>query len=125
MKDVVSTDKAPAAIGPYSQAIKANGFVFTAGQIALSPTTGEVITGGVAEQTKQVLRNIDAVLEAAGVNLAAVVKTTVYLTKPEDFTPMNEVYAQFFATEPPARTTIFVASLPMNVAVEIDAIAKL
>ncbi|UCG30320.1 MAG: hypothetical protein JSV53_00145 [candidate division WOR-3 bacterium] len=125
MKDVVSTDKAPAAIGPYSQAIKANGFVFTAGQIALSPTTGEVITGGVAEQTKQVLRNIDAVLGAAGVNLAAVVKTTVYLTRPEDFTPMNEVYAQFFATEPPARTTIFVASLPMNVAVEIDAIAKL
>ncbi len=125
MKSVIKTDKAPAAIGPYSQAIKANGFLFTAGQIAISPATGDIISGGVAEQTKQVLDNLKAVIEAAGANMSAVVKTTVYLTKPEDFVPMNEEYAQYFANEPPARTTTFVASLPRNVAVEIDAIVQL
>jgi 2-iminobutanoate/2-iminopropanoate deaminase len=125
MKSVVSTKKAPAAIGPYSQAIKANGLLFTAGQIAMSPSTGDIISGGVAEQTKQVLDNLKAVIEASGASMSAVVKTTVYLTKSEDFAPMNEIYAQFFANDPPARTTIFVASLPKNVAVEIDAIVQL
>jgi 2-iminobutanoate/2-iminopropanoate deaminase len=125
MKSVVSTKKAPAAIGPYSQAIKANGFLFTAGQIAMCPSTGDIISGGVAEQTKQVLDNLKAVIEASGASMSAVVKTTVYLTKSEDFTPMNEIYAQFFTSDPPARTTIFVASLPKNVAVEIDAIVQL
>ena len=125
MKYVVSTSKAPAAIGPYSQAIKTNGFLFTAGQIAMSPSTGDIISGGIAEQTEQVLDNLKAVIEAAGANLSAVVKTTVYLTKSENFTPMNEVYARFFTSDPPARTTVFVASLPKNVAVEIDAIVQL
>jgi len=125
MKYVVSTEKAPAAIGPYSQAIKTNGLLFTAGQIAISPSTGDIISGGIAEQTKQVLDNLKAVIEAAGASMSGVVKTTVYLTKSEDFIPMNEVYARFFTNDPPARTTIFVAALPKNVAVEIDAIVQL
>ena len=125
MKRVVSTDRAPAAVGPYSQAIEANGFLFTAGQIAINPATGEVISGGVPEQTKQVLDNLKAVIEAAGADVSKVVKTTVFLIKPDDFTPMNEVYAQYFPKDPPARTTVFVASLPLNVAVEIDAIVQL
>jgi len=125
MKRVVSTDRAPAAVGPYSQAIKANGFLFTAGQVAINPATGKVISGGVAEQAKQVLDNLKAVIEAAGADISTVVKTTVFLTKPEDFTPMNEVYAQYFKKDPPARTTVFVASLPLNVLVEIDAIVQL
>ncbi|UCD06241.1 MAG: RidA family protein [candidate division WOR-3 bacterium] len=125
MKRVVSTDRAPAAVGPYSQAIEANGFLFTAGQIAINPATGEVISGGVAEQTKQVLDNLKAVIEAAGADISTVVKTTVFLTKPDDFTHMNEVYAQYFPKDPPARSTVFVVSLPLNVAVEIDAIVQL
>ncbi|UCD19833.1 MAG: reactive intermediate/imine deaminase [candidate division WOR-3 bacterium] len=125
MKSIVKTNNAPEAIGPYSQATKAGGFVFTAGQIAIDPGTGAVAAGGIAEQTKRVMMNLEAVIEAAGSNMSSVVKTTVYLTKPEDFAPMNEVYAQFFPSHPPARTTVFVSSLPMNVAVEIDAIARL
>lgn len=125
MKYVVSTDKAPAAIGPYSQAIKTNDLLFTAGQIAINPSSGDIVSGGIAEQTRQVLDNLKAVIEAAGASMSAVVKTTVYLTKSEDFIPMNEVYARFFTNDPPARTTIFVASLPRNVAVEIDAIVQL
>lgn len=125
MKKAVSTDKAPQAIAPYSQAMKAGSFVFTAGQIAINPNTGAVIEGGVAEQTTQVLENLKAVIEAAGAMFSSIVKTTVYLTKPEDFAPMNEVYAKYFATELPARTTVFVKALPKGVLVEIDAIAKL
>ncbi len=125
MKSVVKTNNAPEAIGPYSQATKAGGFVFTAGQIAIDPATGAIAAGGIAEQTKRVMMNLEAVIEAAGSNMSSVAKTTVYLTKPEDFAPMNEVYAQFFPAQPPARTTVFITSLPMNVAVEIDAIARL
>lgn len=124
MKHVVKTEKAPAAIGPYSQAIKTDGYVFTAGQIAISRDTGAIVSGGIAQQTKQVLENLKAVIEAGGASLASVVKTTVYLTKPEDFTPMNTIYAQYFTSEHPARTTVFVSSLPLNAAVEIDAIVQ-
>jgi len=125
MKKVIKTDKAPAAIGAYSQAIVAGGFVFTAGQIAISPETNQMIEGDVAEQTKQVLENIKAVLNAAGSDLSKVVKATVYLTEPEHFAPMNEIYSQYFTEEPPARVAVFVKSLPKNALVEIDAIACL
>jgi 2-iminobutanoate/2-iminopropanoate deaminase len=124
MKKIIKTDKAPEAIGPYSQATIAGNFVFAAGQIALSPKTGE-IRGDVSQQTTQVLENIQAIIEAAGTKLTSVVKTTVYLTKPEHFTPMNEVYAHYFHSEYPARVTVFVSSLPKGALVEIDAIAQL
>ncbi|MGB7053959.1 MAG: RidA family protein [bacterium] len=125
MRQVINTNKAPKAIGPYSQAIKAGPFVFTAGQIAISPSTGALIEGDVAAQTKQVLDNLKAVVEESGTNLSAIVKTTVYLTKLEDFAPMNETYAQYFNTEPPARTTVFIKTLPMGALVEIDVVAQL
>jgi 2-iminobutanoate/2-iminopropanoate deaminase len=125
MKKIIKTDKAPQAIGPYSQAVVAGDFIFTAGQIAISPTTGEIIEGGVVEQTRQVLENLKAIIEASGTSMASVMKTTVYLTKPEDFVPMNEVYAKYFRNEPPARVTVFVSALPKAVLVEIDAIAKI
>lgn len=125
MKRVVKTDKAPGAIATYSQAVKTDQFVFTAGQIAMSPGTGDVIEGDVAAQTIQVLENLKAVIEASGTELTSIVKTTVYLTKPEDFVPMNKTYAQYFRSEPPARTTVFVNALPKGVLVEIDAIAQL
>ncbi len=124
MKHVIKTESAPAAIGSYSQAVKTDGYLFTAGQIAISPDTGEIVSGGIAQQTKQVLENLKAVIEAGGASLSSVVKTTVYLTKPEDFAPMNTVYAQYFTSEYPARTAVFVSSLPMNAAVEIDAIVQ-
>jgi 2-iminobutanoate/2-iminopropanoate deaminase len=125
MKEVIKTDKAPKAIGPYSQAIKAGQYVFTAGQIAISPTSGSLIEGDVAAQTKQVLENLRAVIEESGTSLSNIVKTTVYLTKLEDFAPMNEIYTQYFKTEPPARTAVFIRTLPMGASVEIDAIAQL
>jgi 2-iminobutanoate/2-iminopropanoate deaminase len=124
MKKIIKTNEAPEAIGPYSQAVVAGNFVFTAGQIALSPETGE-IRGDVSHQTAQVLENIKAIIEAAGAGLDSVVKTTVYLTRPEHFTPMNEIYAQYFRGEYPARVTVFVSSLPREALVEIDAIAQL
>ena len=124
MKKTIDTKGAPKAIGPYSQAIAVSDFVFTAGQIALVPETGLMVLGDVAEQAKQVLENIKAIIEASGMTMMSIVKTTVYLTKPEDFPALNEVYTQYFAHEPPARTTIFVNSLPKNGLVEIDAIAK-
>ncbi len=124
MKKIISTPRAPRAIGPYAQANAVDDFVFTAGQIALVPETGLMVEGGVAQQTKQVLENIKAVVEASGMTMESIVKTTVYLTNPEDFPKMNQVYAQYFAHEPPARTTIFVNSLPKDGLVEIDAIAK-
>ncbi len=125
MKKIIKTEKAPKAIGPYSQGVIANGFIFTAGQIGLNPDTGEMVKGGVKEQTKQVLENLKAVIEASGSKLNNTIKTTVYLTKSEDFPLMNEVYAQYFTDEPPARTTIFVNGLPKGALVEIEAIAKI
>jgi 2-iminobutanoate/2-iminopropanoate deaminase len=124
MKKIIKTDKAPEAIGPYSQAVVAGNIVFIAGQIAFSPETGE-IRGDVSQQTRQVLENIKAIIEAAGTGLASVVRTTVYLTKPEHFTPMNEIYAQYFKNEHPARVTVFISALPKGALVEIDAIAQL
>ena len=123
MKDRVQTDNAPKAIGPYSQAIKAKGFIFASGQIPLDPQTMQVIEGGVREQTERVMNNLKAVLESAGSSLDQVVKTTVFLADLNDFTDMNEVYSRFFGDMPPARSTVEVARLPRDVRVEIDAIA--
>lgn len=119
----IHTDAAPAAIGPYSQAIVAGGFVFTAGQIPLDPATGKLVEGDIAAQTDRVLRNLAAVLEAAGASLSSVVRTTVYLTDIGDFPTVNEVYARHFAGHAPARSTVQVARLPAGARVEIDAIA--
>jgi 2-iminobutanoate/2-iminopropanoate deaminase len=119
----IKTDKAPAAIGPYTQAIKTNGFVFASGQIPIDPETGEFVAGGIGEQTEQVLKNLAAVLEAAGSGLGRVVKTTVFLADMSEFATMNEVYATFFKSEPPARATIAAAGLPRNARVEIEAVA--
>jgi 2-iminobutanoate/2-iminopropanoate deaminase len=119
----VSSPKAPAAIGPYSQAIIANGFVYTAGQIALDPASGQVVAGGVAEQTEQVLKNLTAVLEAAGTSWKNVVKTTVFLKDMRDFPNVNEVYARMVGEARPARSTVAVAGLPRDVLVEIEAVA--
>jgi 2-iminobutanoate/2-iminopropanoate deaminase len=121
---IIHSDKAPAAIGPYSQAIIANGFVFTAGQIALNPATGQVIDGGVAEQAEQVLKNLTAVLEAAGTSWTNVVKTTVFLKDMRDFPTVNEVYARMVGEARPARSTVAVAGLPRDVLVEIEAVAS-
>lgn len=122
--DFVSTDLAPKAIGPYSQATIVDGLVFTAGQIALDPASGEIVAGGVAEQTRRVFANLRAILEAAGTDLGAVVKATVFLTDMNDFKAMNEVYAAAFGDHRPARSTVAVAALPRGVAVEIDVIAR-
>lgn len=124
MTEVIRTKEAPQAIGPYSQAIKAAGLVFTAGQIALDPATGQVITGDVAAQTERVLRNLSAILKAAGSSLERVVKTTVFLKSMGDFAAMNEVYGKFFNSRPPARSTVEVARLPKDVLVEIDVVAQ-
>ncbi len=123
MKQIVATKDAPQAIGPYSQAVKAGGFVFASGQIPLDPQTGEFVPGSIAEQTEQVLRNLSKVLEAAGTSLDMVVKTTVYLADMGDFAAMNEVYGRYFETEPPARATVQAARLPRDARVEIDVIA--
>lgn len=120
---VVATDAAPKAIGPYSQAIVTDGLVFTAGQVALDPKTGELVGKTVAEQTEQVLANLTAVLAAAGTSLANVVKTTVYLADMADFAQMNDVYARHFGSHKPARSTVQAAGLPRNARVEIDVIA--
>lgn len=123
MREVISTGKAPRAIGPYSQAIRANGFVFVSGQVAFDPATGFIVEGGVTNQTARVMENLKAVLETAGSSLDKVVKTTVYLKSMEDFGKMNEIYGRFFTKDPPARSTIEVARLPRDVRVEIDVIA--
>jgi 2-iminobutanoate/2-iminopropanoate deaminase len=125
VRERIQTDKAPAAIGPYSQAIRAGGFVFASGQIPIDPATGEFVKGGVAEQTEQVLKNLSAVLEAAGSGLDKVVKTTVFLADMKEFAQMNEVYARFFTTAPPARATVAAAGLPRDARVEIEAVALL
>ena len=122
-KEIVSTDKAPGAIGPYSQAIKVSDLVFCSGQIPIDPATGEFVSQDVAEQTKQVLRNLSAVLEAAGSGLDKVVKTTVFLADMGDFAAMNDVYAEFFSENKPARATVQAARLPRDARVEIECIA--
>jgi 2-iminobutanoate/2-iminopropanoate deaminase len=120
----ISTEQAPSAIGPYAQGVVAGGFLFTAGQIALDPTSGEVIEGDVANQTERVMRNLEAVLRAAGASWEDVVKTTVYLQDMRDFPAMNEVYARALGAARPARSTVQVAGLPRGVLVEIDCIAR-
>lgn len=122
----IQTEHAPAAIGAYSQAIRVNGFVYTAGQVALDPRTGTLILGGVNEQARRVLENMSAILEAAGSSLDHVVKTTVFLTDMSNFAAMNEVYKQFFSSDtPPARSTIQVAGLPLGAMVEMECVAVL
>ena len=123
MREVIATKDAPQAIGPYSQAIKANGFVFTSGQIAIDPATQQVIAGDVAAQTDRVLRNLSEILEAAGSGLGKVVRCTVFLKDMNDFAAMNQVYGKYFSSAPPARSTVEVARLPKDVLVEIDVIA--
>lgn len=124
MKKIISTDKAPQAIGPYSQAIETNGMLFISGQIPLNPETGKLVDGGIKEQTVQVLKNIIAILKAAGLDYTHVVKTTVFLTDMAHFKEMNEIYANCFKENPPARSTIAVKALPLNALVEIETIAR-
>jgi len=123
MREIVSTKHAPQAIGPYSQAIKTNGFIFTSGQIAIDPVTQQVIAGDVAAQTDRVLRNLSEILEAAGSGLGKVVRATVFLKNMDNFAAMNAVYGKYFSSVPPARSTVEVARLPKDVLVEIDVIA--
>ena len=123
MREVISTKEAPQAIGPYSQAIRANGFVFVSGQIPVDPATQQIIAGDGGAQTERVLKNLAAILQAAGSGLEKVVRSTVYLKNMSDFTAMNEVYGRYFTAAPPARATVEVARLPKDVLVEIDVIA--
>ncbi len=123
MKEIISTENAPGAIGPYSQAVKVGGFVFCSGQIPIDPKTGSFVSEEVSEQTEQVLKNLSAVLEAAGTDFNNVVKTTVFLVDMNDFTVMNEVYARYFSENKPARATVQAARLPRDARVEIECIA--
>ena len=123
MRDVIATKDAPQAIGPYSQAIRVNGFVFVSGQVAIDPSTQQVISGNVAAQTDRVIKNLSAILKAAGSGLEKVVRCGVFLKNMGDFAAMNEVYGRHFSTVPPARSTVEVARLPKDVLVEIDVIA--
>lgn len=123
MKTVISTNFAPQAIGPYSQAIKANGFLFVSGQIPLDPVSGQIVYGGIETQTHQVLNNLRAILEQEGLSFVNVVKTTVFLKNMDDFVVVNKVYAGYFTAEPPARACVEVARLPRDVNVEIELIA--
>lgn len=123
MREVISTQDGPQAIGPYSQAIRAGGFVFVSGQVAIDPASQQVISGDVAAQTERVLKNLSAILTAAGSGLRNVVRSTVFLKNMSDFSAMNEVYGRFFHAAPPARSTVEVARLPKDVLVEIDVIA--
>ena len=122
-KDVISTSKAPAALGPYSQALRWGDLIFVSGQIPIDPATSQVVGDDVAAQTERVLKNLAAILEAAGASLGQVLKTTVYLRDLNDFGKMNEVYVRFFSEQPPARATVQVARLPRDVSVEIEAVA--
>ena len=123
MKETISTENAPGAIGPYSQAVKTGGFVFCSGQIPIDPQTGNFVSDNVAEQTEQVLKNLTAVLEAAGTDSNSVVKTTVFLADMNDFAAMNEIYARYFSDNKPARATVQAARLPRDARVEIECIA--
>lgn len=123
MKEAIATDHGPKAIGPYSQAIRANGLVFVSGQIALDPRTQQLLDGNISAQTERVLENLKGIIEAAGSSLDHVVRTTVFLADMSDFAAMNEVYARYFHAHPPARSTVQAARLPRDVRVEIDAIA--
>ena len=123
MREIVSTDKAPGAIGPYSQAIKTGGMLFCSGQIPIDPVTGEFVSNEIAEQTEQVLKNLSAVLEAGGMTLSNVVKTTVFLADMSDFAAMNEIYGKYFNENKPARATVQAARLPRDAKVEIECIA--
>ncbi|MGB2663292.1 MAG: RidA family protein [Candidatus Acidiferrum sp.] len=125
MKDVILTTRAPKPIGPYSQAIKSNGFLFVSGQVALDPQTGEFVGADVRQQTERVLENLQGILDAAGASFHHVVKTTVFLKDMNDFAAMNEVYARYFAAAPPARSTVEAARLPKDALVEIELIASL
>ena len=122
-REIIQTDKAPKAIGPYAQAIKANGFVYTAGQIAITPESGDIVEGGITAQTRQVFVNLAAVLKAAGTSIDQTVKTTVFLRNMSDFAAMNEVYAAYLGNSTPARSTLAVADLPRGALVEIDMVA--
>jgi 2-iminobutanoate/2-iminopropanoate deaminase len=122
-KKIIKTDKAPQAIGPYSQAVRTESMIYTAGQIGIDPATKELVSGGIEAETRQVLTNLKQVLEAANSGLNYVVKTTVFLREMTDFSKMNAIYAEFFSENPPARSTVAVAALPMGVAVEIEAVA--
>jgi 2-iminobutanoate/2-iminopropanoate deaminase len=124
-KQVIATSRAPAAIGPYSQAVRVGEWVFVSGQIPLHPGTGDVAIGGIEEQTRQALDNLRSVLKAAGASLREVVKTTIYLVDLADFTSVNQIYASYFEVDPPARAAVQVAALPRGVLVEVDAIAHL
>jgi len=124
MKKIISTDRAPKAIGPYSQAVISNGYAFLSGQVALDPATNQLIEGGIAAQTERVLENLKSVLEACGSSLAQVVKTTVFLKDMGEFAQMNEVYGRYFAENPPARATVEAARLPRDVRVEIECVAE-
>lgn len=123
MKETITTNAAPAAIGPYSQAVKSGGFVFCSGQIPIDPTTGEFVSEAISEQTEQVLKNLGQVLKAAGASFDSVVKTTVFLADMNDFAEMNEVYGRYFDGNKPARATVQAARLPRDAKVEIDCIA--
>jgi len=123
MREIISTKEAPQAIGPYSQAVRANGFVFVSGQVAIDPVTQQVISGDITAQTDRVLTNLSAILKAAGSGLEKVVRSTVFLKDMTDFAAMNEVYARYFTASPPARSTVQAARLPKDVLVEIDLIA--
>jgi 2-iminobutanoate/2-iminopropanoate deaminase len=125
MKDVVLTARGPKPIGPYSQAIKSNGFLFVSGQVALDPQSGEFVAADIRQQTERVLENLKAILEAAGASFHHVVKTTVFLKDMNDFAAMNEVYARYFSAAPPARSTVQVTRLPKDALVEIEVIASL
>jgi len=123
VRQIVSTEKAPRAIGPYSQAVRAGGWLFASGQIPIDPATGQMITGDIKTQTERVMKNLEAILEAAGLSFAHVVKTTVYLKDLNEFSAMNEIYGRFFPASPPARATVEVARLPRDARVEIDLLA--
>jgi 2-iminobutanoate/2-iminopropanoate deaminase len=125
MKDIVLTDKGPKPIGPYSQAVKSSGFLFASGQVALDPRSNEFVAGDIRQQTERVMENIKGILEAGGVNLHHVVKTTVFLKDMNDFAAMNEIYAKYFSAAPPARSTVQVARLPKDALVEIEVVASL
>jgi 2-iminobutanoate/2-iminopropanoate deaminase len=125
MRDIVLTDRGPKPIGPYSQAVRVNGFLFVSGQVALDPKTGEMAAGDVREQTERVLENVKGIVEAAGSKMPHVIKTTVFLKNMGDFAAMNEVYARYFTAAPPARSTVEVARLPKDALVEIEVVAAI